>query len=208
MGVVGKLSNNKGFLGLLRKAHQRKRLTCARKHIEISSKDLVWMILVFWVSQSRGSLSSAIPDLEVVHAKPCRKSHVNPMLMCNTHLSTTLQKYSPTFPRTPLISIFVPHVRTRASKGYRSHGLDVGDMLVPSISRTQFLCILACCAPKYPPCLAPLVESKRTWALDIADNASGLVVHELNSDLSDTSSGSYVPISPTPSTMASTMLRP
>jgi hypothetical protein len=29
----------------------------------------------------------------------------------------------------------------------------------------------------------------RTWALDVADNASGGVVHELDSDLSDTSSG-------------------
>ena len=28
------------------------------------------------------------------------------------------------------------------------------------------------------------------WSLDVADNASGLVVHELDSDLSDTSSGS------------------
>jgi hypothetical protein len=29
----------------------------------------------------------------------------------------------------------------------------------------------------------------RTWALDVANNASGGVVHELDSDLSDTSSG-------------------
>lgn len=29
----------------------------------------------------------------------------------------------------------------------------------------------------------------RTWTLDVADNASGGIVHELDSDLSDTSSG-------------------
>lgn len=29
----------------------------------------------------------------------------------------------------------------------------------------------------------------RTWALDVADNASGGVVHELNSDLGNTSTG-------------------
>lgn len=32
-------------------------------------------------------------------------------------------------------------------------------------------------------------EGNRTWALDVADNASGGVVHELYSDLSDTSTG-------------------
>ena len=31
----------------------------------------------------------------------------------------------------------------------------------------------------------------RTWALDVADNASGGIVHELNSDLGDTSTGTY-----------------
>jgi hypothetical protein len=36
----------------------------------------------------------------------------------------------------------------------------------------------------------------RTWALDVADNASGGIVHELDSDLSDTSSGTcdYQPL--------------
>lgn len=32
----------------------------------------------------------------------------------------------------------------------------------------------------------------RTWALDVADNASGGIVHELDSDLSDTSTGAYL----------------
>ena len=30
-----------------------------------------------------------------------------------------------------------------------------------------------------------------TWALNVADNASGSIVHELNSDLGDTSTGTY-----------------
>jgi hypothetical protein len=34
-----------------------------------------------------------------------------------------------------------------------------------------------------------LVGEVRTWALDVADNAAGGVVHELNSDLSNTSTG-------------------
>jgi hypothetical protein len=33
-----------------------------------------------------------------------------------------------------------------------------------------------------------LVGEVRTWALDVADNASGSIVHELDSDLCDTSS--------------------
>lgn len=32
----------------------------------------------------------------------------------------------------------------------------------------------------------------RTWALDVADNASGGIVHELDSDLGNTSTGSYI----------------
>jgi hypothetical protein len=33
----------------------------------------------------------------------------------------------------------------------------------------------------------------RTWALDVADNASGGIVHELDSDLGNTSAGTYLP---------------
>ena len=32
-----------------------------------------------------------------------------------------------------------------------------------------------------------MMESFRTWALDVADDASGGIVHELNSDLRNTS---------------------
>lgn len=34
---------------------------------------------------------------------------------------------------------------------------------------------------------------KRTWALDVADDASGGIVHELDSDLSNTSTRTYNP---------------
>lgn len=32
-----------------------------------------------------------------------------------------------------------------------------------------------------------------TWALDVADNASSGIVHELDSDLSNTTTGTYIP---------------
>lgn len=36
------------------------------------------------------------------------------------------------------------------------------------------------------------VGENHTWALDVADNASGGIVHKLNSDLGDTSTGTYM----------------
>jgi len=44
------------------------------------------------------------------------------------------------------------------------------------------------------------IRLHRTWALDVADNASGCVVHELNSDLSHTTTGTYsiIPSVPCP----------
>jgi hypothetical protein len=35
------------------------------------------------------------------------------------------------------------------------------------------------------------ILENRTWALDVADDGSGGIVHELDSDLSDTSTGTY-----------------
>lgn len=36
----------------------------------------------------------------------------------------------------------------------------------------------------------------RTWALDVTDDGTGGVVHELDSDLSNTSTGTYRPSEP------------
>ena len=36
-------------------------------------------------------------------------------------------------------------------------------------------------------------QRSHTWALDVADNASGGIIHELDADLGDTSTGTYFP---------------
>lgn len=76
------------------------------------------------------------------------------------------------------ISTFLPHARTRVGTGYHPHGLlqYVSTLLPQILSRGP---------SRY---IGRDLEI-RTWALDVADNASGGVVHELNSDLSNTSTG-------------------
>lgn len=92
-------------------------------------------------------------------------------------------------PRTPcspeytLIVVVGPHARTRGGRGCRPHGL-----CLLSAFRTLFRL----------PTLYPLLGVEegisriyRTWALDVSDDRSGLVVHELDADLGDTTTRTY-----------------
>ena len=79
-----------------------------------------------------------------------------------------------------LISTFLPHARTRVGTGCHPHGLlEYVSTLLPQILLWG------------PSQYVGRDREVRTWALDVADNAAGGVVHELNSDLSNTSTGTY-----------------
>lgn len=64
-----------------------------------------------------------------------------------------------------------PHARTRGGRGCRPHGLDNTSSVSPTMSTVS---ILVC------------IELKHTGTLDVSDDGTGLVVHELDTDLGDT----------------------
>jgi|SRR5690242_8632720 len=76
-------------------------------------------------------------------------------------------------PEQALIAGGGPRVRTRAGRGCRSHGLC-------RVSRAD---------------RGWLDGSLRTSALDVTDDRTGLVVHELDTALGDTTTGAYIAVS-------------
>lgn len=69
-----------------------------------------------------------------------------------------------------LIADAWPHVRTRAGRECRSRGLCTRQLLHQGGKRAG---------------------GERTWALDVTDDGTGLVVHELDTALGDTTTGAY-----------------
>lgn len=74
-----------------------------------------------------------------------------------------------------VISVSWPHVPIRVSRGCRPHELYGKVVSASSPEQNQ-----GCRSP-----------NKRTGPLDIADNASGLVIHELDAHLCDSSSRAF-----------------
>lgn len=73
--------------------------------------------------------------------------------------------------RRALIADAWPRARTRVGRECRSRGLRLSQHFV--------YCVVVCLP-------------ERTWALDVADDGSGLVVHELDAALGDTTTGACV----------------
>ncbi len=58
-----------------------------------------------------------------------------------------------------------------------------------SSSRTMYLSVCRIRQSRSMAVVASLLEYIRTWTLDVADDGTGGVVHELNTDLGNTSTG-------------------
>lgn len=80
--------------------------------------------------------------------------------------------------RNPLNGVCGPHARTRGGIGCRPHGLYQCQYVRPSSYVSQYS--RDCCFA---------ADCNRTWTLDVADDGAGGVVHELNTDLGNTSTG-------------------
>lgn len=116
------------------------------------------------------------------------------LLSISTPFSQYLRKYpapqecSHPWKETPsqtfhLISIFWPHARTQVSKGCRPHELQ--KIKCQHCSQCDIFWMMRFVLRR------PIFSNGRfrTWALDVTDDASGGVVHELDSDLRNTSTG-------------------
>lgn len=106
----------------------------------------------------------------------CKDHHPSVVRPRNHHLCCS--------PEGTFIATAGPHARTRAGRGCRPHGLSLY-MSAPTLFTG------------FPP-KSPLIREEkgasllyRTWALDVSDDRSGLVVHELDADLSHTTTRTY-----------------